>query len=75
MEIGRSGIQDVYLTGEVGAGVSTNAMGKMGEAGYPASMAGIGVGDKTVFGVSSGGRISLVSGRGSSDGVTASFLK
>lgn len=75
MEIGRSGIQDVYLTGEVGAGVSTNAMGKMCEAGYPASMAGIGVGDKTVFGVSSGGRISLVSGRGSSDGVTASFLK
>ncbi|MFZ4702076.1 MAG: tetratricopeptide repeat protein [Candidatus Methylumidiphilus sp.] len=75
MEIGRSGIQDVYLTGQVGAGVSTNAMGAMSDAGHPASMGGIGVSDKTVIGVSSGGRISLVSGKGSADGVGVNFLK
>ena len=75
MEIGRSGIQDVYLTGEVGAGVSTNAIGAMSDAGHPASMGGIGVSDKTVIGVSSGGRISLVSGKGSADGASVNFLK
>jgi hypothetical protein len=75
MEIGRSGIQDVYLTGEVGAGIGTNAVGAINEAGQSTSMGGIGVSDKTVIGVATGGRISLISGRASGDGVSANFLK
>lgn len=75
MEIGRTGIQDVYLTGEVGAGIGTNAVGAINEAGQPTSMGGIGVSDKTVIGVATGGRISLISGRASGDGVSANFLK
>lgn len=75
MEIGRSGIQDVYLTGDVGAGVSTNVVGAINDAGHPTSMGGFGVNDKTVIGVSSGGRISLISGQANASGVSANLLK
>lgn len=75
IEIGRNGIQDIYVSGSVGAGVGTNQMDQMGDAGHPAEMYGLGVGDKTLINVSAGGRISLISGKGSFNGVEMDILK
>jgi Flp pilus assembly protein TadD len=75
IEVGRSGIQDVYVAGSAGAGVKTNGLGQLEEAGYPAEMGGIGVSDKTLINVSTGGRISLISGKGSFNGMEMDLLK
>lgn len=75
IEVGRNGIQDVYVSGSAGAGVSTNVLGQMEEAGHPAEMGGIGVSDATVINVSVSGRISLISGRGNFDGLGIDLLK
>lgn len=75
IEVGRNGIQDIYVSGSVGAGVNTNVMGQMGDDGHPAEMGGIGVSDKTLINVSAGGRISLISGKGSFNGVEMVLLK
>ncbi|MFN8253383.1 MAG: hypothetical protein U0V75_16055 [Ferruginibacter sp.] len=65
LEIDRSGVKDVYVTGGVKAGAGTNMIGNASEAaGTPASMLGLGASDISVdAGVE--GKISLVSGRGS----------
>lgn len=75
IEIGRNGVQDIYLTGSAGAGVSTNAMDSLSDQGYPASMAGLGVSDARILGVGTGGRISLISGRGAADGLSVGILE
>ncbi len=75
IEIGRNGIQDIYVSGSVGAGVGTNQMDQMGDAGHPSEMSGLGVGDKILINVSAGGRISLISGKGSFNGVEMDILK
>lgn len=75
IEVGRNGIQDIYVSGSAEAGVKTNGMGQLEEAGYPAEMGGIGVSDKTLINVSAGGRISLITGKGSFNGVEMELLK
>lgn len=65
LEIDRTGVKDVYVTGGVKAGAGTNIIGAGSEAaGTPSSMIGVGVSDLSIDGGVEG-RISLVSGRGS----------
>lgn len=65
LEIDRTGVKDVYVTGGVKAGAGTNIIGEGSEAaGTPSSMMGVGVGDLSIDGGAEG-RISLVSGKGS----------
>ena len=67
IEIGRNGIEDVYITGKAGAGVGTNVIDALGEKGTPTSMGGVGVSDRSVD-VGVEGRVSLVSGKSSMGG-------
>ena len=67
IEIGRNGIEDVYITGKAGAGVGTNVIEGLGEKGTPTSMGGVGVNDRSVD-VGVEGRVSLVSGKSSVSG-------
>ncbi len=65
IEIDRTGVKDVYVTGAVKAGVGTNIIGEASEAaGTPSSMLGLGISDVSID-VGIGGTISLVSGKGS----------
>jgi tetratricopeptide (TPR) repeat protein len=74
IEIDRTGVKDVYVTGGVKAGAGTNIIGEASEAaGTPSSMMGVGVSDLSIDGGVEG-RISLVSGRGSIYG-TGIFAK
>jgi len=74
LEIDRTGVKDVYVTGGVKAGVGTNIIGEASEAaGTPSSMMGVGVSDLSIDGGVEG-RISLISGRGSIYG-TGIFAK
>lgn len=64
LEIDRTGVKDVYVTGGVKAGAGINIIGAGSEAaGTPSSMMGVGVSDLSIDGGVEG-RISLVSGRG-----------
>jgi tetratricopeptide (TPR) repeat protein len=65
VEIDRTGVKDVYITGGVKAGAGTNIIGDAAEAaGTPSSALGQGVSDISIDGGVEG-KISLVSGRGS----------
>jgi len=65
IEIDRTGVSDVYITGGIKAGAGTNIISAAGEtAGTPSSMMGVGVSDVSIDGGVEG-RISLVSGKGS----------
>ncbi|MEO6136850.1 MAG: hypothetical protein ABIP35_16975 [Ginsengibacter sp.] len=65
IEIDRTGVKDVYITGGVKAGVGTNIIGDAAEAlGTPSSALGQGVSDLSLDGGAEG-KISLVSGKGS----------
>ena len=65
IEIDRTGVKDVYITGGVKAGVGTTIIGDAAEAlGTPSSALGQGVSDLSVDGGAEG-KISLVSGKGS----------
>jgi tetratricopeptide (TPR) repeat protein len=75
IEIGRNGVQDLYLTGSVGAGVTTNVMDRLSDQGHSASMAGLGVGDKGILSVGTGGRISLISGPAAGSGLNVGILQ
>ena len=65
IEIDRSGIKDIYITGGVKVEAGTNIIGEASVAsGTPASMMGVGVSDHSIdAGVE--GKISIISGRGS----------
>jgi hypothetical protein len=74
LEMDRTGVRDVYVTGGVKAGAGTNIIGAASEAtGTPSSMMGQGVSDLSIDGGVEG-RISLVSGKGSIYG-TGIFAK
>jgi len=65
LEIDRTGVTDVYVTGGIKAGVGTHIIGEASEAtGTPSSMMGQGVSDLSIDGGIEG-RISLISGKGS----------
>lgn len=65
IEIDRTGVKDVYITGGVKAGAGTNIIGDAAEAmGTPSSALGQGVSDLSLDGGVEG-KISLVSGKGS----------
>ena len=69
IEIGRTGVKDVYVTTAVKAGVGTNIISEASElAGTPSSMMGQGVSDLSIDGGIEG-RISLISGKGSIYGI------
>lgn len=65
IEIDRTGVKDVYVTGGVKAGAGTHIIGDAAEAaGTPSSVLGQGVSDLSIDGGVEG-KISLVSGKGS----------
>ena len=65
IEIDRTGVKDVYVTGGVKAGVGTTIIGEASEAlDTPSSMMGRGVSDLSIDGGIEG-RISIISGKGS----------
>lgn len=69
IEIDRTGVKDVYITGGVKAGVGTTIIGDAAEAlGTPSSALGQGVSDLSLEGGAEG-TISLISGKGSIYGI------
>lgn len=75
VEIGRNGIEDVYLTGEAGAGVGTNAISNLEKStGQEMSKEGVGITDKSIK-VGASGRMSLISGRTEFSGLQSNILK
>jgi tetratricopeptide (TPR) repeat protein len=65
IEIDRTGVKDVYITGGVKAGAGTHVIGDAADAaGTPSSVLGQGVSDLSIDGGIEG-KISLVSGKGS----------
>lgn len=75
VEIGKSGIQDVYLTGEAGAGVGTNAISNLEKStGQEFSKEGVGITDKSIK-MGASGRMSLVSGRTEFSGLQSNIMK